>query len=282
MSIQLLPDDLSHLPSDPRDQEFLLRLLCHVAYLDERVHAREVAFIETLAEKLGRSGWEFPESEARLELHEIAQLHACWPQADGKVWLVELLRKLSAADGLVSDDENVFLSELAGILFASSDRGRSELSWSELSEDEQALLASARETAALSDTARWHRKTQKVVGAAVGVMSGGRQHVFRGVNFELSQPTGSRCAEQIALGSALVHFGDQLAYQDIRRIAVVAGENVPDPVPNPLPPCGVCCEMLRKVDQDQQQLQLYMLSQNEPERVVRIGFSDYYPPRQLS
>jgi cytidine deaminase len=102
--------------------------------------------------------------------------------------------------------------------------------------------------------------------------------VFPGINFELSQPTGSRCAEQIALGAALVHFGDSLRHADIRMVAVVAGLNVPKPAPNPLPPCGVCCEMIHKINEDRAQIQLYMVSGNDDGLVLRIPFAEYYPP----
>jgi cytidine deaminase len=76
-----------------------------------------------------------------------------------------------------------------------------------------------------------------------------------------------------------VQLGERLRYQDVRRVAVVAGANVPRPIPNPLPPCGVCCEMLHKLNEAEGQIQLYMLAARDSTRVVRIALSEYYPPR---
>ena len=278
MGLHLLPDDLGFVPSSEADQDFLLRLLCHVACLSGSVDRNESAFVEALAEKMGRSGWEFPEAPRPIEPGEIARLHTSWRGSAEKIWLVNLLRKLAVADGFVDEDEELFLEELAGRLFATSPR-RYEMPRSRLSPEERGVIEAAESAASLCDTRYWHRKTQKVVGAAVGVAREGEFFVFRGVNFELSQPTGSRCAEQIALGSALVHFSDSLRHRDIRMIAVVAGPNVPKPVPNPLPPCGVCCEMIHKLNEEDGQIQLYMVSGDEDGSVLRIPFTEYYPPR---
>ena len=250
-----------------------------MAHLNGSVARDESEFIEALAAKMGLAGWEFPEVHRPLGAGEISRVHTGWGTTAEKLWLVNLLSKLAAADGLVDRDEELFLEELAGRLFSASAPRRCEVPRASLSNEEIRLVEAAASAASLSGTRFWHRKTQKVVGAAVGVVREGELHVFRGVNFELSQPTGSRCAEQIALGSALVHFGDSLLHSDVRMIAVVGGPNVPKPVPNPLPPCGVCCEMIHKLNQDAQQIKLYMLSRESPDSIIRIPFAEYYPPK---
>ena len=65
---------------------------------------------------------------------------------------------------------------------------------------------------------------------------------FRGVNLEVSLPTGSLCAERNAIGSALIH-NPNLKRENILCIAVLSlGKNGPT-----IGPCGACQEWLRKV-----------------------------------
>ncbi len=272
-------DDLCDLPSDPSDQDFLLRLLCHLVWVNGRVGPNQAAFLETLAEKMGRSGWEFPEEPLKLSTSEIAGVHTRWNADDQKLWLMMLLRKLAIADGVLDEDEQSFITDLTSLLFSTSDPRRYYVSRGHLDKRERRLVDAAERSASISDTRFWHRKTGKVVGAAIGVGEPDSFRVFTGVNFELYQPTGSRCAEQIALGSALVEYAGQLRYEDIRMVAVVAGQNVERPARNPLPPCGVCCEMLRKINEDSKQVVVYMVPQGDDAHVIRMPFADYYPPR---
>ena len=116
------------------------------------------------------------------------------------------------------------------------------------------------------------------MGAALAVEAKDEIHMFTGVNFELSQPTGRRCAEQIAIGSALARLGDELEFGQLKMLAVVAGQEVPKPAPSPLFPCGVCCEMLHKLNKANDQITLYMHSETNADQVVKIPFSHYYPP----
>ena len=272
-------DDLGYLPRDPGDQDFLLRLLCHLVWVNGRVGLNQADFLETLAQKMGLGAWEFPREPITLETDEIAGVQARWQADDQKLWLMTLLRKLAVADGVLDDDEQGFISDLTSLLFSTSDPRRYYASRARLDPCERKLVDAAEEAAAISDTRLWHRKSGKVVGAAIGVGAPEAFRVFTGVNFELSQPTGSRCAEQIALGSALVGSAGELRYEDVRMVAVVAGQRVERPVPNPLPPCGVCCEMLHKVNESGRQVLLYMLPQGDRSHVIRMPLADYYPPR---
>ncbi|EKG04265.1 hypothetical protein TCSYLVIO_004673 [Trypanosoma cruzi] len=67
------------------------------------------------------------------------------------------------------------------------------------------------------------------------------------VNYELSTPSGSRCSEQNALGK-LASMG--LPTSAIREIFVHGEMLGSKKDPNPLFPCGVCENMLRKVTRD--------------------------------
>jgi cytidine deaminase len=272
-------DDLGYLPSDPGGQDFLLRLLCHLVWVNGRVGRNQAAFLETLAEKMGRTDWEFPEQPQKLATKEIAGVQTRWRGDDQKLWLMTLVRRLALADGVLDEDEQSFISDLTSLLFSTSNPRRYYASRERLDARERTLMDAAERAASISDTRFWHRKSGKVVGAAIGVGEADAFRVFTGVNFELSQPTGSRCAEQIALGAALVACAGQLRYEDVRMVAVVAGQEVERPVPNPLPPCGVCCEMLHKINEDGRQVRLYMLPQGDAAHVIRMPFADYYPPR---
>ncbi|CUE70571.1 CDD/CDA-like deaminase, putative [Bodo saltans] len=92
------------------------------------------------------------------------------------------------------------------------------------------------------------------------------------VNYELSTPSGSRCSEQNCLGK-LAAMG--LATCNLREI-FVHGDMHNNEDPNPLFPCGVCENMLRRITHDVQKeyggdVTLYMFDQvREPKKLVCI------------
>lgn len=92
------------------------------------------------------------------------------------------------------------------------------------------------------------------------------------VNYELSTPSGSRCSEQNCLGK-LASMG--LATCNIREI-FVHGDMHNNEDPNPLFPCGVCENMLRRITHDVQKeyggdVTLYMFDQvRDPKKLVCI------------
>jgi cytidine deaminase len=276
----MILDDLRYLPSGEHAQESLLRLLCYVASLSGRVTAAEAVVVETVAEKMGYSDWEFPECPTALNTHDVGVLRSQWTSASERIWLTALFRQLAAADGIICDNEETFLEDLSSRLFSCESIGGSPVLISDLEPDERTIVEAATRAAdSISDTSRWHRKTGKAVGAALGVKTPDGINIFTGVNFELSQPAGSRCAEQVAIGSALARYGDRLNYNQVRMIAVAAGQRVPEPISNPLPPCGVCCEMIHKLNQEDDQIQLYLRHHERADCVLRLRFSAYYPPR---
>jgi cytidine deaminase len=100
------------------------------------------------------------------------------------------------------------------------------------------------EAAELSEDERfWFRKgKQEVLAALVVRGADGGYVVHRGVNLEVSLPTGSLCAERNAIGSALV-ANPRLQRRDLLAVAVLGL----DPRARRLGPCGACQEWLRKV-----------------------------------
>jgi len=105
----------------------------------------------------------------------------------------------------------------------------------------------------------WLRKSHKAVLAVLLCRKptpGAPNHFYRGMNLEVSMPTGTLCAERNAIGNALA--SDQtLRREDIRSVAVLSvslAERPPDELVdgrdvalNPLDPCGACMEWLRKI-----------------------------------
>ena len=67
---------------------------------------------------------------------------------------------------------------------------------------------------------------------------------IRGVNLEVSLPTGTLCAERNAISTALCRF-PQLQRRDIKAVAVLSLDSSPKLAK--LGPCGACEEWLRKV-----------------------------------
>ena len=81
---------------------------------------------------------------------------------------------------------------------------------------------------------------------------------IRGINAEVSLPTGTLCAERNAIGTALCRF-PRLERRDIMAVAVLSLE----PSLSKLGPCGACAEWLAKVQEVSPSLRI--ISFNGPE-----------------
>lgn len=122
-----------------------------------------------------------------------------------------------------------------------------------------------------SDLGFWFRKGQQEVLAALVIRGpDGQLRAFRGVNLEVSLPTGSLCAERNAIGTALVAH-PTLVRQDIQAVAIVGL----DEAQARLGPCGACQEWLRKVSEVNPGLQI--LTFNGPSMTTV-----YHQPLSLS
>jgi cytidine deaminase len=87
--------------------------------------------------------------------------------------------------------------------------------------------------------------------ATVVVRTDAGLEVHRGLNLEVSLPTGSLCAERNAMGSALVAH-PRLQRADVVAVAVVGLSGA---APR-LGPCGACREWLAKVAEVNPELQV--------------------------
>jgi cytidine deaminase len=92
----------------------------------------------------------------------------------------------------------------------------------------------------------WFRKGQKEVLAVLVVRDPvtGALRAHRGVNLEVSLPTGTLCAERNAIGTAFA-ANPRLRRRDILAVAVLSLDH--QGIGSRLGPCGACQEWLRKV-----------------------------------
>ena len=93
----------------------------------------------------------------------------------------------------------------------------------------------------------------KRVAASISYINkAGEEEFVTTVNYELSTPGGSRCAEQNAIGMIIAQF-PEIKKEAIRDVFIYGGEGLS----NPCKPCGVCTENLSKVNV-KKQINLYL------------------------
>jgi len=101
----------------------------------------------------------------------------------------------------------------------------------------------------------FHRKSHRVVLAVLHLDYNGASQYVRGVNSEVSLPTGSICAERAAITHARTAFPG-VRREHMKGISVIEvpldlGVGfVADKSLNPLPPCGACREWLEKIQEE--------------------------------
>lgn len=91
----------------------------------------------------------------------------------------------------------------------------------------------------------WHRKSGAVVLAVLLIRLETGLVTVRGMNSEVSLPSGSVCAERAAIAGALSRYLS-LSRSDFVSIAVLS-QNPSDR--NPMKPCGVCREWISKIEE---------------------------------
>uniref|UniRef100_A0A0G4I8Z8 RanBP2-type domain-containing protein n=1 Tax=Chromera velia CCMP2878 TaxID=1169474 RepID=A0A0G4I8Z8_9ALVE len=111
----------------------------------------------------------------------------------------------------------------------------------------------------------WHRKSKKVVLAVLQVWNdrSNQFEYYKGMNTEISLPSGSNCAERAAI-SAAVSARLDLTRRDIRAVAVLD----PQDELNPIAPCGVCDEWLKKIQEESTSFSVLTFENSQCELVV--------------
>lgn len=97
----------------------------------------------------------------------------------------------------------------------------------------------------------FHRKSSRAVLAVLHVEIDGVSHYVRGINSEVSLPTGAVCAERASVVKARSEFAARREHmKGIAVLEVPLSEAHEDVVlSNPLPPCGACREWLEKIQE---------------------------------
>jgi len=99
-------------------------------------------------------------------------------------------------------------------------------------------------------------KPIKRVAASISYEIAGKKHFVTAVNYELSTPGGSRCAEQNAIGMAIA-LNPHLKKEQIKDVFIFGGGGFE----NPCWPCGICTENLNKINSNNQ-INLYVYPEN--------------------
>ena len=143
----------------------------------------------------------------------------------------------------------------------------------------------------------WLRKTGKAVLAVLLTRKpDGSCTYWRGMNVEVSMPTGTLCAERNAIGNALA--ADQsLERADMLAIAVlsvslhpeveheqdsatpsgraVTAEEMSEVAMNPLDPCGACMEWLKKISEVNPDFKVLTFTTTSCEKIFITPIGDY-------
>ena len=138
----------------------------------------------------------------------------------------------------------------------------------------------------------WLRKTRKVVMAVLLTKKSDDPNsavFWRGMNVEVSMPTGTLCAERNAIGNALA--GDQtICRKHIHGVAVLSmtldssghvvdtaagGEEAGEVALNPLDPCGACMEWLKKIGEVNPDFRIVTFANSSCDQVYIRPIGDY-------
>jgi len=132
----------------------------------------------------------------------------------------------------------------------------------------------------------WLRKTGKAVLAVLLTRRpDGTVYYWRGLNVEVSMPTGTLCAERNAIGNALA--ADQSVHRrDMLAVAVLSVSLAPDGALirdagsddialNPLDPCGACMEWLKKISEVNPDFKVLTFTSTSCEKVFVTPIGDY-------
>jgi len=133
----------------------------------------------------------------------------------------------------------------------------------------------------------WLRKTGKAVLAVLlTVKPDGQPTYWRGMNVEVSMPTGTLCAERNAIGNALA--ADQSVQRgDMQAVAVlsvsldptsnsrVESAEIVEVANNPLDPCGACMEWLKKIAEVNPDFKVLTFTSTNCEKVFTTPIGDY-------
>lgn len=226
----------------------IVKYLYKMAKIDYKIVEEEKKLINGIKDKLDV---EIKEDDLNWTLEDNNLLKKITKKSERiNAEIYELINKVMEADHIEHHNEKreiiKFMSNTLGA------KSHIEAKIVPLLNLDETLTEMLNETAILCEqkSENWQKKKdkkQKKVAASLSWEENGRKRFVTAVNYELSTPGGSRCAEQNAIGMAVAN-NPKLQFEDIRDIVVYGSGGLS----NPLYPCGVCQENLRKLNIDNQ------------------------------
>ena len=263
-------------PFTTADLHLVWRFLHQLAAADGALHAEELRLLE-LARANSPAGDPAVDLTRPLDATEREHL-AGRLRADRTLghWLVTLAMRLVNSDGAFHERETEVFFEL--ISAGDATQRRELVRIADLDDTTRHMVTETRrlceEKGAWWQGAPKHPGAQqKRVAASLSFVDDrGTKRFVTGMNYELSTPSGSRCAEQNAIGVAIANY-PTLRFDGIREVLVYGG----GAFKNPLYPCGVCIENLRKINVNKQ-ISVLVFHESDPGALWRVPL-DALDPR---
>jgi cytidine deaminase len=263
------------------EKKCILRFLYEIAQSDYKVVEEELCTIKNIAREMG----------VKTNCSEKWLMEEWTPNNDKR--LFDLIEKNCDISGLITgwcmevmnaDNIKHHNEQFAIIQFIQNSLGNPKYPKAKMvqvAEFDDVMLEMVEKTPEICiKKGNWWQKKKKNaplkrVGASLSYQKNGKKKYVTAVNYELSMPGGSRCAEQNAIGMAIAMEPD-LEFHEIKEVFIFGSGGLS----NPCWPCGVCMENLRKLDKENQ-ISLYAYPGNYdyrsgelPESMLKFSISD--------
>lgn len=249
---------------DEIERQCILRFLYQIAQSDYKVVPEEKDLISKISTQIGTDilgseywlikPWNVVDSD---NLFSIMKRKS----ADFSGWLVSQAINMMNADNIKHQNEQVIIMNLVQNLIGNP--AYTKAIFVPIDELDEVMIEMLIRTPELCNKkGTWWQKKKgkekaiKRVGASLSWEKNGKIKFVTAVNYELTTPGGSRCAEQNAIGLAIA-TEPGLKFEEIREIVIYGGGGLV----NPCWPCGVCMENLRKLNKSNQ-IKIYGYPEN--------------------
>jgi len=260
-------------------KELIVRFLYQIAKSDNKVLPAELAvleeaslFLQVHPDDLLSTVWETTDAlEFNRMLNEDSQLLGFVTK-----WATDIMN----ADHIKHQNEQMLIFDL---ISASLDYPKypkaSLISIDELDEVQREMMK-VTPSICMQKASHWQKskkdKPLKRVAASLSFQKGDKIDFVTAVNYELSTPGGSRCAEQNAIGMMIAQ-NPEIGKEAVKDIFIYGGGGLK----NPCWPCGICTENLSKINVDNQ-IMLYVYPENYvyeegryPKNMLRVSFVNF-------
>ncbi len=265
----------------PVKQELVLRFLLKIALSDQKILDEELALIREVAtilaidfsdhKKFIREWTKDDEAIFQELIHEDSESLGFITK-----WATDIMN----SDNIKHQNEQRLILNLIKASLDNPQHPRATLIPVSTLDEVQIEMMKKTPAICLEKANHWQKKKKdkpiKRVAASISFIKNGKKDFVTGVNYELSTPGGSRCAEQNAIG-ILISQNPQIKKEEILDIFIYGAGGLT----NPCWPCGICSENISKINSDNQ-VNLYVYPENYvyangvlPENILKISFSDF-------